>query len=143
MPLTDDQEAEISDVFSRYAKGGGISSKELPTAVRAGGLNPTEADLVLWQGEVKGTMDLAAFKKFMGSKFDSTNDSTEEIIDAFRAFDTSGNGYITEAELRHILTSMGEKLTEKEVNTLISEADSEGGKINYVTLAEMIFGGSN
>lgn len=47
----------------------------------------------------------------------------------FHGFQT---GYIQAAELRHVLTSIGEKLTEEEVDELLREADVGGdGKIKY------------
>lgn len=42
-------------------------------------------------------------------------DSEEEIREAFRVFDKDGNGFISAAELRHVMTNLGEKLTDEEV----------------------------
>ncbi|CAF4932655.1 unnamed protein product, partial [Rotaria magnacalcarata] len=50
-------------------------------------------------------------------------DSEEEILEAFRVFDKDGNGYISADELRNVMTSLGEKLTDEEVNQMIREAD--------------------
>ena len=35
-------------------------------------------------------------------------DSEEEIKEAFKVFDKDGNGYISAAELRHVMTNLGE-----------------------------------
>ena len=44
----------------------------------------------------------------------------------------TGNGYISSVELRHIMTTLGEKLTNEEVEEMIKEADMDGdGTINY------------
>jgi Ca2+-binding EF-hand superfamily protein len=43
-------------------------------------------------------------------------DSEEEILEAFKVFDKDGNGFISAAELRHIMTNLGEKLTDEEVD---------------------------
>ena len=118
-------------VFNKYASGGSIGKKEIGKACRAGGLNPSEADLALWQGEVKGGLDLDGFKKYMGKKFDSTNDSVDEIIESFQAFDTTGSGFVTVSELKVILTTMGEKLSDGEFQELIDECDVENGSISY------------
>ena len=59
-------------------------------------------------------------------------DSEEEIREAFKVFDKDGNGYISAAELRHVMTNLGEKLTDFEVDDMIREADVDGdGQINY------------
>ena len=42
-------------------------------------------------------------------------DTEEDIIEAFRVFDKDGNGTISAAELRHVMTNLGEKLTDEEV----------------------------
>ena len=58
--------------------------------------------------------------------------SEEEIREAFRVFDKDGNGFISAAELRHVMTNLGEKLTDEEVDEMIREADIDGdGQVNY------------
>merc|ERR1712187_1057217 len=41
-------------------------------------------------------------------------------------FDRDGNGFISAAELRHVMTNLGEKLTDEEVDEMIREADVDG-----------------
>jgi calmodulin len=38
---------------------------------------------------------------------------------AFKVFDKDGNGFISAAELRHVMTNLGEKLTDEEVDEMI------------------------
>ena len=67
----------------------------------------------------------------MAKKMKDT-DSEDEIREAFRVFDKDGNGSISAAELRHVMTNLGEKLTDDEVDEMIREADLDGdGEINY------------
>lgn len=48
------------------------------------------------------------------------------------AYFQDGNGYISAAELRHVMTNLGEKLTDEEVDEMIREADIDGdGQVNY------------
>ena len=55
------------------------------------------------------------------------------------AFDRDGNGFISAAELRHVMTNLGEKLTDEEVDEMIREADVDGdGQINYEEFVKMM-----
>ena len=66
-------------------------------------------------------------------------DNDEELREAFRVFDKDGNGYISAAELRHVMQNLGEKLTDEEVKEMIREADLDGdGMVNYEGI--VIFG---
>lgn len=141
MPLTENQEMEMKSIFEKYSSGGSIGKKEIGKACRAGGLNPTEADLTLWKGEAKSGLDERGFKQFMSNKFADAYDSVDEIVESFQMFDTSGSGYITVAELKTMLTTMGEKMTKDEVQVLLDECDVEpGNKISYLQLSHMLFG---
>ena len=67
----------------------------------------------------------------MAKKIKDT-DSEDELREAFRVFDKDGNGAISAAELRHVMTNLGEKLTDEEVDEMIREADLDGdGMVNY------------
>ena len=57
------------------------------------------------------------FPEFLGvvSKNMKPPASESEIKEAFRVFDKEGNGFVSASELRHVMTNLGEKLTEDEV----------------------------
>ena len=47
-------------------------------------------------------------------------------------FDKDGNGFITAAELWQVMTIVGKNLTNKEVDEMIREVDTDGdGQVNY------------
>ena len=60
-----------------------------------------------------GTIDFSEFLTMMARKM-KDSDTEEELKEAFRVFDKDGNGYISAAELRHVMTNLGEKLTDEE-----------------------------
>ena len=85
-----------------------------------------------------GTIDFPEFLTLMARKMKDT-DSEEEILEAFKVFDKDGNGFISAAELRHVMTNLGEKLTDEEVDEMIREADVDGdGQINYEEFVKMM-----
>merc|ERR1711970_1216464 len=65
-----------------------------------------------------GTIDFPEFLSLMARKMKDT-DTEEELIEAFKVFDRNGNGFISAAELRHVMTNLGEKLTDEEVDEMI------------------------
>jgi len=78
--------------------------------MRSLGQNPTEAQLQDMINEVdadgNGSIDFPEFLTMMARKMRDT-DSEEEIKEAFKVFDKDFNGYISAAELRHVMTYIG------------------------------------
>jgi Ca2+-binding EF-hand superfamily protein len=69
-----------------------------------------------------------------------TENAEEEMIEAFKVFDSDGNGMISADELKQIMFNLGEKLTEEEVEDMVKEADIDGdGEINYEEFVSMMF----
>ena len=53
-------------------------------------------------------------------------------------FRSNSAGIVT-SELKHVMTNLGEKLSEEEVNEMINEADTDGdGQINYEEFVKMM-----
>lgn len=87
-----------------------------------------------------GTIDFREFLDLMAHKIKDL-DSDEELREAFKVFDKDQNGYISAAELRHVMINLGEKLTEEEVELMIKEADTDGdGQVNYEEFVRMMMG---
>ena len=85
-------------------------------------LNPCLAG----SGTINFSEFLAMMKKMKAEECDGT------MLEAFKVFDKDGNGFISAAELRHVMTNLGEKLTDEEVDEMIREADIDGdGQVNY------------
>ena len=59
--------------------------------------------------------------------------------EAFKAFDKDGDGLISLQELREIMTSLGNKLTDGEVDEMMKFADRDfDGFINYSEFVKMM-----
>ena len=78
------------------------------------------------------TIDIKEFLEMMALTL-KEKDSNEELIQAFKVFDFESNGYISVAQLRHILSDIkacDSSVTDDEVEELIMEVD-EDGQVNY------------
>ena len=76
----------------------------------------------------------------MYSQPDTGGLSKDEIRQAFREFDLDRNGYVGAAEIAHVLASMGEKVTDDEIDEMILMADTDGdGQISFDEFHKLMY----
>lgn len=127
----------LSEVFRIFDLNddGTITAKEMVLAIRAFGLNPTQAQIAAFVNEVnkdqRGGISFKDFSELMADKMNKI-DAPEDIVDAFRVFDIEQKGLLTVNELRHVLMNLGEKLSEQEMSEMIKFAKADvNGNIDY------------
>ncbi|KAL2157282.1 hypothetical protein VTH06DRAFT_6220 [Thermothelomyces fergusii] len=129
--------AEYRRAFEVFDKDrtGDITADELGKVMRELGLNPSEAELQDLINEVDINKDgVISFEEFLAlmSQSGKETDKEQELLKAFAVFDKDKNGTISSDELRNVLKSLGEKLTDEEVDEMIKIADRNGdGVIDY------------
>lgn len=131
---------------------GEISAAELGSVMRSLGLKPTDKELEDMVNEVDtdhtGTIDIngaetcpahthiharatlippAEFLVMM-SHAASPQDTEDELRQAFRVFDRDNSGTINPSELRDVLKTLGEDLTDQEIGEIMNAADTDGDK---------------
>lgn len=128
--LTEDQIRELRQAFDvfDYDHAGVISSKKMGEVMRSLGQNPTEAEIYDLVDEIdidgNGEIDFLEFLQMMATKYPATN-SDEDLIEAFKIFDSNDNGVITSNELRRIMQNLGERLTDEEIEDIMREVDTD------------------
>lgn len=78
--------------------------------------------------------ELVDFPDFLAlvAKSVQDTDSHDELREAFKAFDRNGDDIIDAAELRLIMSKLGEQLTDAEIDEMIQTADRDGdGQVHY------------
>lgn len=142
--VTEEQMAEYKEAFSLFDKSGTgvISSRELGNLMKSLGQTPTEAELRDLVNEIDingdGEIDFGEFVSLMARQV-SDHDAEEELREAFKIFDRNEDGFISPSELRLVMTNLGEKLTDEEIDDMIREADfDKDGVINYEEFVFMI-----
>ena len=89
-----------------------------------------------------GTIEFAEFLALVSRQREAANadgSADEELREAFGVFDRDHDGHISKAELRHVMISLGEKLTDEEVEGMIAEADLDGdGQVNFDEFVRMM-----
>ena len=127
------------EVFQQYDRDNDdyISMRELSQVMKAFQLNneftgpQVESITEQISNRVKGEkIDIEMFINIISEKYIEFG-SGEEVINAFRTFDKDGNGSIPCEELRHVMTSLGDCLTDEEVDEMIREADINGEGVIY------------
>ena len=134
-------EAQISkfkEAFTILDKGGSgtIITTELGDVMRSLGQDPTESEIQdiinKFDANDSGTIDFPEFLKMMEWFLVEENAATTRIREAFLAIDKDKNGFISSDELRNVMASLGENLTDDELDEMIKEADIDGDdRVNY------------
>ena len=119
-----------------------FQSSKVGEVLRALGQNPTEAEVKRLVQDHMQKEDRISFETFLpilqtvSSK--KITDTVEDFVEGLRHFDKDGNGFITSAELRHLLTSLGERMSEEDVENLIHGQEDSSGNINYEQFVKMV-----
>ena len=148
--MSDDIE-DFRDAFSLFDKmgDGKIECSEIGDLLRALGLNPTESTVKKIVAEIDSTgqkrISLEEFFPLfhMQAKQNPTGagNRIESFQEAFRIFDRDSNGKVSVAEIRHLLTSLGETLKSSDVDHLVAGLEDENGMLNYEEFVKGVMNG--
>lgn len=131
----DEQLADYREVFRYFDSRGDekINVQQVGDVLRALGQNPTEAEI----GRCCAAYDKEArlsFEDFVpifqSISKNREKHTVEEFVEGLSHFDKEGNGLINVAELRHLLTTLGERLTDEEVDQLLAGHNDSHGNVN-------------
>ncbi|PKU84829.1 calmodulin-like protein 8 isoform X1 [Dendrobium catenatum] len=136
--LTEEEVSEFRDAFCLLDKegdGGCITMEEMIAIMKSIGrsspnieftdiINHTDFDF-------RGNFDLTELFNLTTEIVEEIN-KEDELKEVFKVFDRDQKGFISATELKNVLISLGEKLTDEEAEQMIKEADFDGdGKVNY------------
>lgn len=108
------------------------------------GQNPTESDVKKCTHQWKPD-ERISFEVFLPiyqaiSKARS-GDTADDFIEGLRHFDEYASGFTSCAELRHLLTTLGERLTDEEVEQLLGNQEGSQGNVNYEEFVRLVMNG--
>ena len=86
--------------------------------------------------------DLCTFDDFktLYAEFSKSDETVDDIVEAFKFWDDDGSGKIPVDVVRQSLTTLGDRLNEDEMNAMIKEADpSDIGFIDYEEYSKVLF----
>jgi len=140
----------LQTAFDMFDKDGDrtVDAGELKSTLRALGYTVTDDEIKKMMNEVdedqSGKIEFPEFCQLISNRFKDADignvASEEEVIrEVFQFFDRDGNGTISRAELRHIMTCMGERLSDQDINDMIEAADVNGdGEIDYKEFSALL-----
>eukprot|EP00808_Paulinella_micropora_P010527 g46131.t1 len=130
---------ELKEGFKLFdADGDGLLSisKDLGRVLRALGQVMSEdalSKLVSSTERKHGdTLDFPTFLSIYEAKDAEPKDKKPDLMASFEVFDTAKTGKISVGEFKHIVTNLGEKMTEEQADKLVKDADPSGsGFVDY------------
>eukprot|EP00054_Salpingoeca_dolichothecata_P006780 m.39819 g.39819 ORF g.39819 m.39819 type:complete len:148 (-) comp16668_c0_seq3:68-511(-) len=135
-PLTEDELARFQEAFydSKNLGDGSLTKERLIKIVEGLGESfddATYSEIIQKVSNSKGTFDFERLLQTIASKIQMPT-SKEDLQTAFNAFDKDKNGVITPSELRSVLTNLDQNLSNDEIDSLVSQLDTDGdGQIDY------------
>lgn len=108
------------------------------------GQNPTDKELKRMINSVDDNgdneIDFEEFLVLMSSKKGGARvDPDRELRDAFKVFDKDGNGSISKSELKHLMSNLGQRLSDEELDAMMGEVDTDGnGEIDFDEFKQMM-----
>ena len=134
--LSQDKE-NYKKIFEMYDsnKDGNVNSLELANILKAIDINASDEEIkdIIAELDLEGNGEIN-FENFVSivKRREKDVDNEEEVLNAFKLFDKEGNGLININELKHIMLTVGNNISETELNDLLKEADTDNdGYINY------------
>lgn len=110
---------------------GTMKTADLSEAVVMFGCESEEEKLKAWVREADpehtGSIDFNDFLLVMSEVLTKENEAMN-LKEAFDLFDKDGGGTISPIELRHMMTSIGERITEEETDLMVQLADKDGAR---------------
>ncbi|XP_043820522.1 myosin light polypeptide 6-like [Dromiciops gliroides] len=125
----EDQTAEFKEAFQLFDHmgDGKILYSQCGDMMWTLGQNPTNAEVLRVLGNPKSdemnvkVLDFEHFLPMMQTIAKSKDQGTyEDCTEGLWMFDKEGNGTVMGAEIRHVLITLGEKMTEEEVEVLVA-----------------------
>jgi calmodulin len=139
LDIPEDKIAEYKEAFDMFDKDGSgtIDVGEIVKIMKNFGypIKKSEAQRMISEIDDNGDGELD-FEEFVTLMEKQTNyvDQTEEelVLTAFKSFDKDHDGKITNHEFKYLLTQMGDKFTDEELNLLFQESDLDiNGTLDY------------
>ncbi|XP_074658559.1 myosin catalytic light chain LC-1, mantle muscle-like [Tubulanus polymorphus] len=141
-----DELEEVRDVFDLFdfwdGRDGMIDAVKVGDLLRCIGLNPTIAQSIKVGATKKMGEKQYKFEEFLAI-YKEISETLEQgtfadYNEAFKTFDREGQGLIPSAEMRHVLTSLGERLTDNEVDSIIQWTETHEDIDGNVKFADFI-----
>jgi len=144
--ISEKQYSDAQRTFELFDKKGDgtVSTKDLAQIFKSLALQADATKLKDWADEADeeatGALKWEQFKFIFESKLREDEDE-RELKEAFRVLDKNNKGVIDVKDLKWILKSLGDDLTDDEIDDMIAETDTDGsGTVDYDEFHQLMMG---
>ena len=136
--LSYSQLEDITEAFEVFSRTGNqeIRYEDFGNVLRALNLNPTEEDVCKVLNNPSSeemSSKMLTYDEFLPlyAEIEKIPSGTyDDILEGLRVFDKEGNGIVMGVEIRHVLRTLGERMTREQVDDVMQGHEDISGAVN-------------
>jgi len=144
--FTAEQIEDFKEAFGLFDRVGDsqVAFNQVADICRALGQNPTNKEVAAILGNptaddmANKRINFDAFLPMLKAVDSAPKGTYDDYVEGLRVFDKEGNGTVMGAELRIVLSTLGEKMSEKEIDELMAGQEDENGSVHYEAFVKHI-----
>eukprot|EP01054_Gregarina_sp_Poly1_P006918 Gregarina_sp_Poly_1__6917@NODE_3755_length_895_cov_496_361111_g2410_i0_p1_GENE_NODE_3755_length_895_cov_496_361111_g2410_i0NODE_3755_length_895_cov_496_361111_g2410_i0_p1_ORF_typecomplete_len203_score34_17EFhand_7/PF13499_6/76EFhand_7/PF13499_6/8e11EFhand_11/PF08976_11/1_6e08EFhand_6/PF13405_6/1_3e06EFhand_6/PF13405_6/6_2e03EFhand_8/PF13833_6/6e02EFhand_8/PF13833_6/1_5EFhand_8/PF13833_6/0_0016EFhand_1/PF00036_32/0_013EFhand_1/PF00036_32/1_8e02SPARC_Ca_bdg/PF10591_9/5_6e03SPARC_Ca_bdg/PF10591_9/0 len=132
--------SKLNDNFNKVSGGGSnVTAAQAGDVARLLGFAPSQEEIRQLK-EAKGDSVTQSDVEAWLVTIAHADDSVDHLVSFFQYYDTNKNGKLSKSQIKNLLRSYGEPLTDAEIDAILSEFGMTGESIDYREFVTKLLG---